>query len=363
MRLFQNSGLYPSYRRCFDRKHRVEKSFDARLDSFLKDRFGALHFLNPVLNRDPCTFFTNGDDEQLQWAWARENGLKENTSLYDILLAQIEHHNTEVFYNLDPIRYGRDFLRRLPGCVRHTLAWRAAPPLTADLGEYGRLLCNFPKILEMYRNNGWAEAYFAPAHDKVMDDYASRNERPIDILFVGGFSRHHAQRVEMLEVAASFSSKYSVQFHLDQSRLTRLAESFVGRFILPRQLRRPVLIQRVSAGPIFGLELYETLSKAKIVLNGAIDMAGQDRGNMRCFEAMGCGALLVSDDGIYPEGMTNHTTMLTYRNREEVSSLLTEVLQNWQFYRKVANNGNLMVKENYSKEKQWHEFQRIVGEM
>ncbi len=31
------------------------------------------------------------------------------------------------------------------------------------------------------------------------------------------------------------------------------------------------------------------LSNAKIVLNGAIDISGEDRGNMRCFEALGSG--------------------------------------------------------------------------
>jgi hypothetical protein len=50
-------------------------------------------------------------------------------------------------------------------------------------------------------------------------------------------------------------------------------------------------------------KLYELIGKSKIVLNGVIDMVGRDRGNMRCFEAMGCGALLLSDEGNYPKGM------------------------------------------------------------
>src|SRR5258708_36033204 len=39
------------------------------------------------------------------------------------------------------------------------------------------------------------------------------------------------------------------------------------------------------------------------IFNGAIDMAEEDRGNLRCFEAMGCGALMISDRGRYPKGM------------------------------------------------------------
>ena len=52
------------------------------------------------------------------------------------------------------------------------------------------------------------------------------------------------------------------------------------------------------------------------MLNGAIDMAGPDRGNMRCFEAMGCGALLVSDVGNYPVGMEAGVTMETYASSD-----------------------------------------------
>ena len=67
--------------------------------------------------------------------------------------------------------------------------------------------------------------------------------------------------------------------------------------------RRPDAIAEIAKPPVFGRQLYELIGSSKIVLNGAIDMAGTDRGNMRCFEAMGCGALLVSDAGGYPDGM------------------------------------------------------------
>ena len=52
--------------------------------------------------------------------------------------------------------------------------------------------------------------------------------------------------------------------------------------------------------------------KLEIFLNGAVDMAGQDRGNMRCFEAMGCGSLLLSDEGNYPASMVAGDNLVTY---------------------------------------------------
>lgn len=363
MRIFQNAGLYPSYRQHFDRCHGVGQSFTVRRKKFLDDRFGAAHLLLPVLEESPEAFFTNGDDEVLQRAWARENGLSLRTPLPDVLLAQIEAHRTEVFYNLDPMRYGNEFLRRLPGCVRYSLAWRAAPSPGADFSGYGLLLCNFPSILEGYRRRGWRAAYFSPAHDPAMDSYARNEDRPVDILFVGGYTRHHMRRARMLEIVAALAPARVVRFHLDRSRLTRLAESPLGLLSPLARHRRPDAIRRVGAEPVFGLDLYGALSRAKVVLNGAIDMAGADRGNMRCFEAMGCGALLVSDEGNYPEGMLSGENMLTYAGQDDVADVLAQALDNWSATRQVAAKGNLLMRNVYNKAGQWQDFLRIVGAM
>jgi hypothetical protein len=70
-------------------------------------------------------------------------------------------------------------------------------------------------------------------------------------------------------------------------RLCRLAESPVGQLLPLAKHRRPQAIRAISRPPIFGRDYYQVLADAKIVLNGAIDMAGTDRGNMRCFEVLG----------------------------------------------------------------------------
>ncbi len=92
--------------------------------------------------------FTNGTDFKLQQLWAAENGLPKNATKEEILLAQIESHRAEVFYNLDPINFPSSFVKRLPNCVRRTIAWRAAPSsLIHDFVEYDLVFNNFPSIL------------------------------------------------------------------------------------------------------------------------------------------------------------------------------------------------------------------------
>jgi hypothetical protein len=360
MRIFQNSGIYPAYQDRLRRLTRNCTSFETQVTEFLADRYGAAHLLLPVLKRDKLAFFTNGDDEVPQRQWAKENGLPINATLEMILLAQIEHHRTEVFYNLDPMRYGSAFVRKLPGCVRKSIAWRAAPSPGADFAAYDLMVCNFPSILEAYRQQGWRAEYFAPAHDPEMDTYAANTDRPIDVLFVGGYSRHHQRRAKVLEAVAKLQRSAKVVFHLDRSRLTRLAESPAG-FVLPlANHRRPLDIRSVSEDPVFGRELYSAISRAKIVLNGAVDMAGQDRGNMRCFETMGCGSLMVSDKGSYPVGMVEGKSMLTYTDPSEAANVISNLLIDQPRLTALAACGLASMREYYNKQKQWLAFEKLV---
>lgn len=360
MRLFQNSGLYPSYLDHLNGLAAHAATFEARRRVFLNDRFGALHFLQPVLDGEPDAFFTNGDDEVLQNCWARENGMPAGSSLEQILLAQIEQHRTDVFYNLDPVRYPNRFVGKLPGSVKKTICWRAAPSGSADLSEYDLLVCNFPSILDDWKARGCRVGLFNPAIDPVMSEYAAA-ERPIDILFVGGYSRHHSARAKTLERIAGLADTRHVVYRLDASRLTRLAESRLGQLLPLRKHRRPDSIASIARPPIFGRQLYELIGRSKIVLNGAIDMAGRDRGNMRCFEAMGCGALLVSDAGNYPAGMEPGVTIEAYCSPDHAVKLVSASLDDWPRWATMAVEGRRRVSELYAKPLQWKSFIDLVA--
>jgi hypothetical protein len=354
-------GIYAGYLSRLDRLPQ-QPSFHSRLSVIVHDRYGACHLLSPVLDRDEAAFFTVGNDETLQRNWAKENSLPEKTTLSDILLAQIEAHRTEVFYNLDPL-HGTDMIKRLPGCVRRTIAWRSAPtPASVDLGAYDLLVCNFPTILNTYERRGWKASHFSPAHDPEFDAYSYNTDRPIDVLFVGGYSRHHRRRAAVLEAAATLSPLSQVVFHLDRSRLTRLAETPLGGLIpaLTRH-RRPKIIRAVSAPPIFGRELYDALSRTKIVVNGAVDMAGEDRGNMRCWEAMGAGALLLSDVGLYPKGMEAGRTLFTYASPGEARSQLVSLLADDQTRASIAAAGHALISNCYSKAHQFSRFKELAS--
>ena len=359
MRVLQIVAIYPSYAQRLDRLSARGSSFDDRIACFLADRYGSAHILQPILEGAADAFLSIGNDQTSQRQWAREHGLDRKTTGADILLAQIEHHQPDVIYNLDPITYGNAFLARLPGCVRRTVAWRAAPSPHLDFFDHDLIVSNFPSIRRFYEERGARTAEFWPGHDPELDHQARKRDRATDVLFVGGFTQHHRNRAALLEKVARLAGRISVVLHLDASRLSRLAETPLGIAGPLSRLRRPRPVASVSQPPVFGRELHEALGSARIVLNSAIDMAGPERGNMRCFEALGAGCLMISDEGIYPPGFEHGTNFLSYRHADDAVATIERALEDWPSAAPIAARGHDMVAARYSKARQWRAFQAL----
>jgi glycosyltransferase involved in cell wall biosynthesis len=361
VRLFQNCRYYRSLRPKFRELAKAYPTFAGRIAAYLDFRQNGVHVLLPVDQKADWAFFTYGDDSDLQKLWAREHGLPANASPEDILKAQIEHHRADVIYNMDTTGWKSEFIRSLPGCVKHVIAWHASPLGEVVFSDYDLVVCNFPSILKAVQEQGCRTDHFFPAHDPVFDSYAARQDRPVDVLFVGGYSQLHRQRAAVLEAVSKIAGRYNIAFHLDRSRLCLLAESPLG-YVLPlAKHRRPQAIRSIAEAPMFGRDYYEALSAAKIVLNGAIDMAGADRGNMRCFEALGANALLLSDEGNYPEGMTDGETVAIYHSADDAVEQIKAFLEAPERRRDVARRGHDMVSTRYSKDVQWKRFEALVA--
>ena len=82
---------------------------------------------------------------------------------------------------------------------------------------------------------------------------------------------------------------------------------------------------------------------------------------MRCFEALGAGSLLLSDEGDYPEGMSDGQTIMTYRSPGHAVQQVEILLDASQRRLAVARAGHEMVSTRYSKEAQWKRFEALVA--
>lgn len=361
VRVFQAVHATRSYQHDAVRRLGTGGTFVDRIGRTIADLYGGCHILLPVLEGSPDAFYTIGNDQTLQGAWAMEHGLATTTTLEDILLAQIEDHRTEVFYCLDPVTFDSRFLKRLPGCVRATVCWRAAPtPASVDLSGYDLRVNNFPNLQVDWLAKGWRCALLDPAHDDRLDQLAANEDRPTAIGFVGGWSRHHVARNAMLGgIAALATQDRSVVLHLELSRLTRLVGLPVLRW-LPLPARLPQNVAIVAQGPLYGRPMAELFSRCLIVINGAGEIAGRRRGNMRCFEAMGCGTAMLSDAGEYPCGMDPGENLLTYDRPEDAARVALQALADPGHCREIGRRGHTSISVNYTRQRQWKTFCSLV---
>ena len=85
-------------------------------------------------------------------------------------------------------------------------------------------------------------------------------------------------------------------------------------------------------------------------------MSGMEKGNMRCWEAMGAGALLLTDHGSYPPGMIDGETMITYKSLDDLDEKIRLLLSKGDVLKKIAADGSEMIASLYSKNRQWRMF-------
>lgn len=365
MKLFQSAGFGSSYLTAFNSNILVSEvaSFDARKHALLKDCYAASHILKPVYDGDPNCFFTVCDDPILQMLWARENGLGAS-NLADILLAQIEEFQPDVFYQLDPILFPSSFVRRLPGCVKKVVAWRAAPIGAADLTAYDVVLSNFETLNARWREKGLHTAWFSPSWDPEMAPYAEISDRPVDVFFTGSYARTtgHDDRLAMLDAVAQLSDLYHIDLRLMSRKWGRLADKPLLRWI-PVPIRLPQSLRFTTNKPVYGREMYATLSRAKILLNPATDIAGEIRGNMRCWEALGCGACMLGSAGEYPEGFEPGVNFEVFVDAEDLKRKINLLLADDSRRVAIAKAGADMLTRIWSKERQWNDFVFLVSKL
>jgi hypothetical protein len=267
-----------------------------------------------------------------------------------------------VLYQLDPIRFPSSFVRRLPGCVKKVVAWRAAPIANADLTAYDVVLSNFETLNSRWREKGLRTAWFAPSWDPAMAPFAANIDRPSDVFFAGSYGRStgHDERLASLDALVRLSDTYRVDLRLISRRWGRLADKPIMRWI-PVPIILPASLQGLSSSPVYGLDMYAAVSRAKILINPATTIAGDIRGNMRCWEALGCGACMLASAGSYPDGFEAGKTFESFTDAEDLVWKVKGLLADEPRRYEIARNGADMVAKVWSKERQWNDFQMLIS--
>ncbi len=296
----------------------------------------------------------------LQSQWAQEHGLTlrykmqlrtyrgvpvpwlGKDSLYPIMLAQVRAYRPDVIHFQNPGATDVSFLREIRPYVRLITAQIASPiPPRADFSQYDLMLSSFPHYVQRFKEQGLRSAYFNLGFEPKVLEHLKRT-KPHDVVFVGGLSRSHSDRIRLLEQLAQ-----------------RLHVEWWGYGV--ENLTSDSLLRATYRGPAWALDMYEKLYNARISLNHHLNLAKNYANNMRLYEATGVGALLVTDwkDNL-AELFEPGKEIVAYRSSEECCELIRYYLEHEAERSAIAFAGQRRTLREHTYYHRMREFDNLV---
>ena len=118
----------------------------------------------------------------------------------------------------------------------------------------------------------------------------------------------------MLNEVLKQTGDYHLQLHLSVPSYFNLPKiPFISDFL--EYGFRAQRLKENALPPLYGEILYHTTGNAKFTLNGYGNFNQEFKSNMRLFEAIGCGSLLISEAGNYPDGFEEGKHYISYKDR------------------------------------------------
>jgi glycosyltransferase involved in cell wall biosynthesis len=300
----------------------------------------------------------------LQMRWAREHGIKARWKwswravgplrvpsprrpdwTYAILQAQIKAWRPDVVHFQDPNAAPAAFLREIRPHVRLLTAQIASPySPRADFSPYDLMLSSFPHYVKRFNEQGLRGKYFRLGFEPRVLQRVKRTALH-DAVFVGGFSRAHAERIRFFEDLAR-------RFPID----------WWGYGVDNLNVDSP--LRAAWRGPAWALEMYGRLHNARIAVNHHIDAAENFANNMRLYEATGAGAMLLTDakDNLR-ELFEPGKEVIAYRSAEECAERIRYYLDHEAERAAIAKAGQERTLREHTYLHRMREYLEIIQKL
>lgn len=338
MKIFLLADYYQAYLNDFYASHKTEGLFYEQHQKLLfDDYFGSyVSYYNHLKKRGHDTRLVIGNDTLLQNKWLVERGFKGTAlSKYDVVLKQLEEFNPNVFFIGSMFDYYGRFLEKVSRITPNIFAWIACPYNDKlDLSHIRCIVSSNDEFVERFRKISMNSELLRVAFDSEIVPLLD-NRKTIDVSFIGGLSKKtHGSRVEGLE------------FLLESGIDIKTFGYGLKRLLLPFG---KASLWKSYGGERWGVEMYRTLNRSRISLNFHIDAAQGMSGNMRLFEATGCGTLLMTERAInLNELFREGTEVVAYDGLSDLVDKINYYLGHNAEREKIARAGQVACLERHS---------------
>lgn len=351
MKIYQSIHKYPPHIPAFELRHGITDdttiSFSELQQLIISDGYASVYRLQPPANNiNDEVFFTIWNYDRLQRLWAKEQGLTDDCTMNEIRVAQVKWFKPDVIYDFSG-RYRPDFIAKLKedGVKAIYALWNGVieqNEVPAPIPGYDVYVSLHRPYIDYWNSIGAKSFELQPSIPTEWCENSESSVRDIDILMYGQSNKEFFKgRDEIIKKILELKSKYNVSIKL---QMDDESECFFRE--------QTSLIE----SPVYGNELYSSIKNSKIVINKCTDNNLSYKSNMRVFETIGNGALLLTEKGDYPEGLESGKDFLSYSSTEKLLDLIDTILDDWQRWSVFAESAKDRLVSNFSKEKQWDIF-------
>lgn len=359
---------YPAFLSWFYDEHpgledaSYQKQAEARRETLMS---GAVFYAKRLRERGHEVHEIYPDNENMQFAWARDHGhdisqLDEDKSekqrreglkrvwqaisdtplrhlrrlvypffgdnvlhpdwYFDVMEAQIEHYQPDVLYcrtlvDSEFIKRVRPHVGAVVGEIGTTI------PDNENLDVYDLIFSLLPPVVEELEHRGVASEHVRRGFGQDILERLDDGDPDIQISFVGSLTSSHEQRIKLLE-------------RLCRETPIRIWGTGV------ESLDEDSPIHDHYQGAAWGIEMYRILSRSKVTVNSHIDIAGDYAANHRLFEATGVGTALVTDrKSNLPELFEPGEELLAYSSPTECVSQIKRLHEGPETRARLAEAG------------------------
>ncbi|MCX6291729.1 MAG: glycosyltransferase [Bacteroidetes bacterium] len=375
-----------------------EKSYSEQYEHLISDSVETVSSYSRSLNKQGVMAFdiiSNAD--VLQNTWKKENNLPAETAGRDIVIEQLKYYRPDVAwiddFSIVSKEWKEKLLKEVP--TIKLIIGHICAPYNSILEEKFRLFDIMFTCIPCFEKelNALGIKTYLLYHGfdtTVLEKLKKDNHfNGSDFLFSGSLytgSGFHKSRIECIEKILLAGIKMDLYCNLESRRKNTVKKMvfalirFLRKFRLERTIEMipllkkyegygnvPVhyysdkLISRIQP-PVFGMEMFQLLSKAKICFNSHGEVATKCAGNIRLFEATGVGTCLVTD---WKENLGDlfelEKEVVTYKTPDECIRKVQWLLNNPDERKKIAMAGQERTLAEHTIEKRAGRMNEIIS--
>lgn len=338
-----------------------------------------------------------GNALPLQQAWARERGIKASGK--DIVMAQLKALQPDVVFIQDSIKFNGAWinsLREEVPSIKQLIGWIGGPfteDYLAQFRAFDFMLTCHPGWVEDFTKQGMPTHLFHHAFEgSLLPKIICQNATSaIDCIFIGSIypgEGFYSTRMQMLESIKESNIGLSIYgyllkvnpFKVLMKKVTYLAAntlkagglSGVARHLpalrtavhwtqSPQVPRYSETLKSAVKPPVYGMEMLQALSRAKIGLNFHVNAAGKYAGNMRLYEVTGVGSCLLTDwkENLH-ELFEVDREVVTYKTAEECLEKVKWLLDHPKEREEIAKAGQARTLRDHTYEKRALQLNNLI---